>query len=78
MTVAHPEIRAFGAVLDEYQVHGAAIQLAGGAEFALTRRLFVLGEYKFTSTSPLFEIGGATIDSSFATHHVVAGLGWRF
>jgi hypothetical protein len=78
VTVAHPEIRAFGEALDEYQLHGAAIQLAGGAEFELTRPLFVLGEYKFTSTSPRFEIGGARIESSFATHHLVAGLGFRF
>jgi hypothetical protein len=78
MAIPHPEIRAFGQALDEYQRHGAAVQFAGGAEFELTRGLFWLGEYKFTNTSPRFEIESAAVENTFATHHVVTGIGFRF
>jgi len=78
VALPHPEIRAFGAALNEYQFHGAAIQLAGGGEFDLTRRVFWLGEYKYTTTKQRFEPGAATIENTFATHHLVTGLGFRF
>ena len=78
IAVPHAEIRAFGAVLNEYQLHGAAIQLAGGGEFELTRSVFWLGEYKYTTTKQRFEPGTATIENTFATHHLVTGLGFRF
>ena len=78
MTIAHPEIRAFGQTLEEYQRQGVAVQLGGGVEFDLTRRLFWLGEYKFTNTNPRFEVGSATIHNSFSTHHAVTRLGLRF
>ena len=78
VSIPHPEIRAFDATLDEYQWHGTAVQLGSGLEFELTPRLFWLGEYKFTSTSPRFEVGGGTVQSSFTTHHFVTGVGLRF
>jgi opacity protein-like surface antigen len=78
VAIPHPEIQAFGATLNEYQWHGAAMQFAGGAEFGITRHLFWLGEYKFTITKPRFELDSTTIENSFATHHLVTGLGFRF
>jgi opacity protein-like surface antigen len=78
VTIPHPEIRAFGQALDQYERHGVALQLAGGVQFNLTPRLYWLGEYKFTHTKPRFEPGSASIENSFATHHVVTGLGLRF
>jgi lipid A oxidase len=78
VAIPHAEIRAFGTALDEYQLHGAAIQFAGGGEFELTRRLFWFAEYKFTTTRQHFEIGSATIENTFATNHLVSGLGLRF
>jgi lipid A oxidase len=74
----HPEIRAFDVTLDEYQLHGAAVQFAGGGEFELTRRVIWLGEYKYTATKQRFEPGSATVENIFATHHLVTGLGFRF
>jgi hypothetical protein len=78
MNIAHPEILAFGQAVSEYQVHGPAIQFAGGAEVAIVGGLFWLGEYKFTTTKPRFTVGTATIENSFSTHHLVTGLGFRF
>ena len=62
---------------EEYQLH-AATQLAGGGDFELTRHVFWLAEYKFTATRQHFELGSTTIESTFATHHLVTGLGYRF
>jgi opacity protein-like surface antigen len=76
--IPHPEIRAFGAALDEYMVQGVAIHFAGGAEVNLTPRLFWLGEYKFTRTRQRFHPNAATIENDFATHHLVTGFGFRF
>jgi lipid A oxidase len=78
LAIPHAEIRAFAQQLQQYQLHGHALQLSGGVEFQLIRRLFWLGEYKFTTTSPRFEITSGSIESSFATHHVLSGLGFRF
>jgi lipid A oxidase len=78
IAVPHPEIRAFGVPLEEYQLHGAAIQFAGGGDFELSRHVFWLAEYKFTTTRQHFELGSTTIENTFATHHLVTGLGFRF
>ena len=76
--IPHPEIRAFGATLDEYLVQGAAVHFAGGGEFDLNRRLFWFGEYKFTTTRQRFDLGSATVENRFVTHHLATGLGLRF
>jgi hypothetical protein len=79
VAVPHPEIRALGvAALEEYQLHGVAIQIAGGGDFELSRHVFWLTEYKFTTTRPRFELGSVTIENTFASHHLVTGLGFRF
>jgi lipid A oxidase len=78
VAIPHPEIRAFGQTLEQYEVHGVAMQLAAGVNFQLTRRMFWLAEYKFTTTKPRFEIGSATIENTFSTHHIVSGIGFRF
>jgi lipid A oxidase len=78
IAIPHPEIRAFGGAFDEYLLQGAAIQLAGGGEFELSRRVFWLAEYKFTNTRQRYELGFATIENTFGTHHLVTGLGFRF
>jgi len=79
VAVPHPEIRALGgAALEEYQLHGAAIQIAGGGDFELSRHVFWLAEYKFTTTRPRCELGSVTVENTFATHHLVTGLGFRF
>ena len=76
--IPHPEIRAFGATLDEYLVQGIALHFAGGGEFDLSRRVFWFGEYKFTTTRQRFDLGSAAVENRFLTHHLVTGLGLRF
>jgi lipid A oxidase len=76
--IPHPEMQAFGETIDEYQIQGTAVQFGGGVEVSLTRHLFWLGEYKFTSTHPRFELGGGFVETSFQTHHFVTGIGVRF
>jgi lipid A oxidase len=76
--IPHPEIRAFDQTLERYELHGLAVQFAAGANFRLTRHVFLLGEYKFTATKPRFEIGSAAIGNTFATHHIVSGVGFQF
>jgi lipid A oxidase len=78
VAIPHPEIRAFGQTLEQYELHGVAMQLAAGVNFELTRHMFWLAEYKFTTTKPRFEIGSATIENTFSAHHIVTGLGFRF
>ncbi len=78
VAIAHPEVRAFGLALERYERQGLAVQFAAGADFEITKRVFWLGEYKFTTTKPRFAIGPATIENTFSTHHIVSGLGLRF
>jgi len=76
--VPHAEIRAFGEAVDEYQVHGAVFQVAAGLEAGLSRRVFVIAEYKITATRQRFEAGDGVIGNTFRTQHVIGGVGFRF
>src|SRR5262245_2706129 len=49
---------------------GASAQWTGDAYIWLV-------EYKFTRTRPRFELGSVTIENTFATQHLVTGLGFR-
>jgi hypothetical protein len=78
LVIAHPEIRAFGEAVDEYQLHGPAVHLAAGVEYEVATRLFLLGEYKFTATQPRFEFDSVAVENKFYTHHITFGFGVRF
>ena len=53
-----------------------------GLRFHLTRSLALFAEYRFTYYEPDFDddlFGDSTeIESEFATHHAIAGLGFQF
>ncbi len=78
-TVAHAESTIdHVANRDEYQSGGLGTQVAGGIEATVWRRLAVLGEYKFTWASPQLDVSGGQATIPSRSHHVVAGLAYRF
>ncbi len=78
-TVAHAESTIdHVANRDEYQSGGLGTQVASGIEATVWRRLAVLGEYKFTWTSPELDVAGGQATVPARSHHVVAGLAYRF
>ncbi len=77
-TVAHAESTVDHVSLDQYQSGGLGTQVAGGLEATVWRRLAVLGEYKFTWVSPQLDVVGGQATVPARSHHVVAGLAYRF
>ena len=77
-TVPHAESAVEHVNRDQYQAGGLGTQVAGGLEATVWRRLAVLGEYKFTWTSPELDVAGGQATVPARSHHVVAGLAYRF
>ena len=77
-TVAHAESAVEHVNSEHYQGGGLGTQVAGGLEATVWRRLAVLGEYKFTWASPQLDVAGGQATVPARSHHVVAGLAYRF
>lgn len=77
-TLPHAESTVEGLALEQYEAGGLSAQAAGGLEVTLWRRLTALGEYKFTWATPRIDVarGHATLPAR--SHHLAAGLGYRF
>ena len=77
-TVPHAESKIDGVSREQYEYGGIGAQVAGGIEFAVWRGLHVLGEYKFTGTNARISVDGGEALIPSRSHHVVAGLAFRF
>jgi lipid A oxidase len=73
-TIPHPEITIQNSDFESYAYGGTAIQLAGGAEYRLWRKLYFLTEYKFTRTRQDIDIGQNSGRTLVRSHHGVFGL----
>lgn len=77
-TVPHAESTIDGVDQEQYQSGGVGAQVTGGLEIGLWRSLGLQGEYKYTWASPEIDVVGGTATVPSRSHHVVAGLTWRF
>jgi opacity protein-like surface antigen len=77
-TLPHTESRIEGQGQEQYEIGRLVWQASAGAEFKLGRRLFVLGEYKFTRTRQHGKVSLGTAESLLRTHHGVFGVGYYF
>jgi hypothetical protein len=76
-TVPHVEATFHREHEDAYQFGRAALDVAVGAEVALTSRLLAAGEVKGVFTRQVVQIGTSELSGSFRTLHLVAGLRWQ-
>ena len=77
-TVPHAESAVEHVNREEYQAGGLGAQVAGGVEAIVWRRLAILGEYKFAWATPTLDVAGGQATVPARSHHLVAGLGYRF
>lgn len=77
-TVPHVETTLEGFRHDHYAIGGLAAQIAGGAEAELVSHLHLIAEYKFTWTSPIIDVASGAATVPARSHHVVAGVAYRF
>jgi hypothetical protein len=77
-TLPHTESSVEGSRQEQYEVGRVGWQAAGAAEFKLLRRLYALGEYKFTRTRQRGKVFSGTAESLLRTHHGVFGLSYHF
>ena len=76
--VAHVETTMDGVSQDHYADGGLAAQIAGGVEARLLQHVQVIAEYKFTWSSPTIDVASGTATVPVRSHHLVAGLAYRF
>ena len=77
-TFPHAESTIDGVDQEQYESGGIGAQVTGGLEVDLWRGLGLQGEYKYTWASPEIEVVGGTATVPSRSHHVVAGLTYRF
>ena len=77
-TIPHAESTIENAVDEHYQAGSPAIQLAGSLEVRLWRRVYWMGEYKFTRTRQQVDVSSGTAATLLQSHHVVTGPAVHF
>jgi hypothetical protein len=77
-TFPHAESTIDGVDQEQYESGGVGAQVTGGLEIGLWRGLGLQGEYKYTWASPEIDVVGGTATVPSRSHHVVAGLTYRF
>jgi len=77
-TVPHVETTLDGFNQDHYAGGGLAGQIAGGVEVELIAHLHAVAEYKFTWSSPTIDVASGTATVPARSHHLVAGVAYRF
>jgi len=77
--IPHVESNVGGTFHEGYQFHGPGVQALAGVNFDLTRHWGVMFEYKFTYANlDSLDIPGGSIEIMPLTHHLVAGITFRF
>jgi lipid A oxidase len=77
-TIPHAETEITSLKDEHYQWGRVVFHLAGGAEIRLWRKLYALGEYKFTRTDQRFRVAAGNASTLLRSHHGVFGLGIHF
>lgn len=74
LTIPHAESIIGGISNQHYQLADAAFQLAGGGELRLWRRVYWLGEYKYTRCDEKVDVFGGTMKGLLHSHHLITGI----
>lgn len=77
-TVPHAESTIEGESRDQYEAGGSAVQVAGGLEVTVWRRMAATGEYKRTWATPVIDVAGGEATIPSRSHHVTFGVAYRF
>jgi hypothetical protein len=77
-TIPHAESTIENVSREQYEVDGFGVQGGGGVEAALGAGIRAFGEYKFTWASPDIDIAGGEAVIPAHSHHIVAGLAYKF
>ena len=77
-TIPRAETEIMGLRDEHYQWARVALQFAGGAEVRLWRKLYALGEYKYTHSDERFRVSGGDATTLQRSHHGVFGLAIHF
>lgn len=75
-----------GAEMADLQISGAgsagdttfAYQALAGTKLFFTKNIAVFAEYKFTSASHSWDVGGTKVDADLRVNHVIGGLAFHF
>jgi hypothetical protein len=74
----HAESVAGGQRREAYELAGIGVQLSGGAEVAVWRRLAVTAEYKWTRAQPHVTLAVGSLQLTAISHHLAVGLSAHF
>jgi hypothetical protein len=77
-TLPHAESTIGGIGSEQYESGGPGAQVGGGLEMSVWRGVYVVGEYKFTLTTPQVDVAGGEAKIPARSHHLLSGLGYRF
>jgi hypothetical protein len=79
VTIPHPINEVLGVPnAQEYQIGSPAIQVAGGLDIRLWRRLYAITEAKYSRTNETVNIAHGTARSLLNSGHVIGGLALHF
>jgi len=79
ITVPHPINEVLGVPnAQAYQIGSAAIQIAGGIDIRLWRRLYAITEAKYSRVNETVNIAHGTAATLLDTAHVIGGLALHF
>jgi hypothetical protein len=74
----HTESVVDGERRGRYEWAGVAVQLSGGAEVGLSRRIAATAEYKWTRASPRVTLAGGQATLTTRSHHLAVGVRMLF
>jgi hypothetical protein len=74
----HVESVVEGVRREDYQWAGIGVQVSGGAELTLWRRLAVTAEYKWTRARPQVSLARGRATLTTTSHHIAIGVAARF
>jgi hypothetical protein len=78
-TIPHPINEILGVPnVQAYQIGSPAIQVAGGVDVRLWRRLYAIAEAKYTRTNETVNIAHGTATTLLNTAHAIGGLALHF
>ena len=72
-TIPHAETTMQGRADEHYQTGSPVIQLTGGVALKVWRKLYWMGEYKYTRVQEQVDVFSGTATSLLQSHHVVTG-----
>jgi opacity protein-like surface antigen len=74
LTIPHGESDIGGLRQEQYEIGSVGFHFAAGGELKISRIVYVMAEYKFTTTDESVSVAGGTVDGRFSSHHIAFGI----